>query len=264
MNSFKKEKQPLVSIVMPCYNAELFINSAIKSVIAQDYSNWELLIVDDGSTDKSLDIIKKFADNDCRIKYYKNKRASGSPSEPRNIALDKAMGRYIAFLDSDDLWFPSKLTNQISCFKKHDSVIVYSNYERINEEGVRSDRVISFRPLHTFASLLKGNDIVCSSAIIDIEAIGEKLFFKEIGHEDYEYWLRILKRGFSASNCGTTEVLYRIRKNSVSSNPIDALSWLWNIHFNELDLSMKTSIINIVHHIIKSFIKDIKQFTKHE
>lgn len=104
----------LVSIVTPCYNAERYIADTIASVQAQTYTKWEMMVVDDCSTDNSAEVIKRLAREDSRIKYFKTDKPSGSPTKPRNIALDKARGEYIAFLDADDLWLPQKLEEQLA------------------------------------------------------------------------------------------------------------------------------------------------------
>jgi glycosyltransferase involved in cell wall biosynthesis len=124
---------PLISIVTSCYNNVSFIAQTIESVLAQTYQNWEMIIVDDCSTDGSYAIAMEYASRDSRIKVYRTEHQSGSPVEPRNIGIQKATGRYIAFLDSDDVWLPNKLENQLKLFDNKDTAIVFSNYKKINE-----------------------------------------------------------------------------------------------------------------------------------
>lgn len=121
----------MFSIVMPCYNSGTYIHQAINSVRGQTYRDWELLVVDDGSTDNSADIIKGMEQTDGRIKYLKTNAPSGSPIVPRNIGVKNALGRYIAFLDSDDAWLPNKLERQMKMFEQYeDMAICFSNYEK--------------------------------------------------------------------------------------------------------------------------------------
>ena len=126
-----------VSVIMPVYNAEKYIAFAIDSVLAQSYSNWELLIVDDCSTDLSVSLVSNYVKKDDRVHLFHTDKPSGSPCEPRNIGIRYARGRYIAFLDSDDMWLPNKLEEQLKMFEGGKIAIVYSNYEKISEEAVR-------------------------------------------------------------------------------------------------------------------------------
>lgn len=221
----------LVSIVIPCYNCVFFVENTIKSVLLQSFRDWEMIIVDDCSTDGSDLIIKKYVNSDSRIKYLKTERPSGSPTKPRNIGIENARGRYIAFLDSDDMWLPNKLQEQIELLRKEDTAIVFSNYEKVNEEGMRDKRHVIAPLLVTYKKLLLGNAIGCLTAIYDTFKVG-KVFFTDINHEDYIMWLSILKQGYVARNTNTINALYRIREQSVSSNKLVALSWQWNIYIN--------------------------------
>lgn len=256
-------KGHLVSVIMPCFNSEHFLATAIESVINQTYTNWELIIVDDCSTDSSNQIIQSFSEKDIRVKYFCTNSPSGSPTLPRNIAINKSKGCYLAFLDSDDIWLPNKLYNQIKHLEENSTkniAISYTNYERISESGIRQNRQLTFRLEHTYESLLLGNDIVCSSAVINLKVLKDKRYFKKIGHEDYEYWLRILSEGFVASNCNSVEVLYRMRKESISSGRVKAFRWLWHIHKNELHHGILKSLYYINRHVLGHIKKNLKVF----
>lgn len=246
----------LVSIITPCYNSEAYISNTIESVISQTYVNWEMIIVDDCSTDKSADIIKKYAETDKRIIYIKTEVASGSPTLPRNVAISNARGRFIAFLDSDDIWEKDKLYLQLPQLMKKDVAIVYSYYEKITEEGERSGRIVKSAPIHTYSSLLYGNEIACLTAVVDITKVG-KVYFEKVGHEDYVMWLSILKMGFIAKNIPISLARYRVRKSSVSSNKMRAVKWVWNIYRN---IEKKTLLASIFYSLIdlsKSFKKSL-------
>ena len=182
---------PLVSIITPCYNAAPFISQAIESVLAQSFGDWEMIIVDDCSSDDSLLIIQEYARIDSRIRYLRTDKPSGSPTLPRNMGIKEAKGRYIAFLDSDDIWLPNKLSDQLKVFEKSEVAIVFSNYEKVNLDGERSGREIIAPCEVDYPLLLKGNCIGCLTAMYD-SALTGKIFFKEIGHEDYVCWLSIL------------------------------------------------------------------------
>lgn len=246
-----------MSIITPCYNAERFIAQAIESVLAQTYTDWEMLIVDDCSTDNSADIIKEYEERDCRIKYFKTDKPSGSPALPRNIAIENATGRYIAFLDSDDLWLPEKLEQQIPLFENESVAVVFSNYEKIKENGERSHRIVKAPARVDYKELLKGNVIGNLTGVYDTGKVGV-ISNKDIANEDYVLWLSILKRGYIAMNTETVEGLYRVTKGSVSSNKLRCFCWQWQIlrKVEQIKLSKTIYLIGVY------FIKGVKKFLK--
>lgn len=217
----------LVSIVMPCYNAEKYIEKAINSVICQSYSKWELLVVDDCSIDNSAQIVKKLAETDSRVKYFRLNENSGSPAAPRNVALKNALGSYIAFLDADDEWLPNKLKIQLEFMIDRDIKFSCTSYEIKFLNG----NSIKYVPPSevSYDDLLKNNSIGCLTAMIDKEIIKEDLF-PVMGHEDYALWLRVLSRGYKV--CAVPEVLaiYNKIESSVSSNKLRLISFYWNIY----------------------------------
>lgn len=245
----------LVSVIMPVYNAETFLNQSIQSVIDQSYQDWELLIVDDCSSDNSASLIQHFAESDKRIKYFKTDKPSGSPTLPRNIGIEKAQGRYIAFLDSDDVWLPHKLEEQLPLFKNKNTAIVFSNYEKITEEGKRNQRIVTAPRTTNYKQLLCGNVIGCLTAIYDTQKIG-KIYFESIHHEDYILWLAILKEGFIGRNTETVNALYRVRTQSVSSNKWKVLSWQWNIYINVEKVGYIKAIYYFMNYALKAYKKN--------
>lgn len=249
---------PLVSIIIPAYNAEAYIEGTLNSVKNQSYGNWELLIVDDCSTDGSAEIIKEYSEKDSRIKYFRTESRSGSPAVPRNIGIENARGRYVAFLDSDDLWLPEKLEKQIRVFQENaDAAIVFSYYEKISEEGVRSDRVVTSPELITYDRLLYSNVIGCLTGIYDTEKVG-KIYMRRIGHEDYAMWLEILKKGFVGVNTCDVQALRRVRSGSVSADKFKAALWQWNIYRNIECLSIFKAVCCFVVYAFKGIIKSMK------
>ena len=247
----------LVSIITPCYNSISFIAQAIESVLSQTYHHWEMIVVDDCSTDGSLDIINNYAKSDSRIKIYKTEQPSGSPVLPRNIAIKNAIGKYIAFLDSDDIWLPTKLEEQIQIFKTNpDTVVVFSYYEKISEEGKRSNRIVKSPKSVTYNKLLCGNVIGCLTGIYDTSIVG-KVYMKNIGHEDYAMWLNILKHQGIALNTNNVQALYRVRESSVSSNKFTAFRWTWNIYMNIEQLGYFKSFYCFMLYAIKAVMKNL-------
>jgi len=247
----------LVSIITPCYNSSKFITQTLESVLAQTYKNWEMILIDDCSNDSTVDIINEFIQKDERIKFFSTNENSGSPVNPRNIGIEKAQGRYIAFLDSDDIWLSTKLENQVRLFTNNNVAIVFSFYEKISEDGTRKNRVVVSPNYVSYKQLLKGNCIGCLTAVYDVEKIGKK-YFKYIGHEDYEYWLSMLRLGYIANNTNTVEALYRVRINSVSTDKLKSARWTWNIYNKILKLDLGQSIYYFYFYIMKSLGKYLK------
>ena len=243
-----------VSIIMPVYNAERFIDEAIDSVISQTYFDWELLIVDDCSTDKSSTIVKNYLRNDSRIRYLKTDKCSGSPAFPRNLGINEAKGRYIAFLDSDDIWLPNKLEDQLKVLVQPEIAIVFSNYEKIGWDSKRYGRKIIAPSIVDYLLLLKGNCIGCLTAMYDTVKVG-KVFFKNMGHEDYIMWLSILKKGYQARNTDTVAALYRVGGHSISSNKLKTMLWQWSILRNEEQLPIYKATFYFMYYMVKALKK---------
>lgn len=247
--------QEKVSVIMPVHNAEKYLSESISSVLQQTYPYWELLIVDDCSTDNSLAIINRYAVLDARIRCLKTDAPSGSPCLPRNLGIKAAQGRFIAFLDSDDCWLPNKLEQQLCLFGETGTIgLVFSDYEKMSEEGERNNRVIKAPMKVSYKQLLRGNVIGCLTAIYDTSKVG-KMFFMQHTHEDYILWLSILKKGFVAVNTGTVEALYRVRRNSVSSNKLKVLSWQWDIYRNIEKTGLLKAMYYFAHYAYKAYRK---------
>lgn len=242
---------------MPCYNSVVFILQAIESITKQTWKDWELLIVNDCSTDDSELIIRKFLQQDSRIRYFKTDKSSGSPVLPRNIGIENAKGRYIAFLDSDDAWLPNKLETQLKMFEQYeDMAICFSNYEKMTDKGERNNRIVQAPVITSYKQLLLGNVIGCLTAVYDTEKVG-KVFFQNHSHEDYILWLEILKKGYTARNTNTVEALYRVRENSVSSNKLKTLSWQWDIYRNVENIGLFRSCYYFMNYAYRAFKKSL-------
>ncbi len=226
---------------MPMHNSETFVGEAIESVLAQTYRQWELIVVDDDSTDNSLLTAKKYETIDPRISVMSNDRHLGMPSAPRNFGIRHANGRYIAFLDSDDCWLPTKLERQLSLFNDSKVAIVFSNYEKIDESGKRNNRIVRAPMLVNYRDMLHSNYIGNLTGMYDRNRVGTE-YMPDIPHEDYAFWLLILKKGYMAKNTGSVEALYRTRSKSVSSFKLLILPWQWNIYRKQEHLPFLKSI----------------------
>ena len=217
-----------VSIITPVYNSANFISITIQSVINQTYTNWEMLLVNDCSTDNSLEIIQAFADKDERIVVINNDQNLGQVKS-RNRAIDQASGRYIAMLDSDDVWHPEKLEKQIQFFKEQNCVIQHSYYEHIDESGQPLQKRVEAPHKINYFKLLESNFMGCLTVIYDTQEVG-KAFMPEVGkRDDWACWLSILKKGHEAYCIPEVLAYYRIRSKSLSSNKLKMLKYNWNI-----------------------------------
>ncbi|AOC94699.1 Putative teichuronic acid biosynthesis glycosyltransferase TuaG [Flavobacterium anhuiense] len=207
----------LVSILTPTYNTEKFIRATLESVQNQTYQNWEMILVDDASTDKTVSIIEEFAQNDSRVKLFKLPENRGN-GFARNAALEKATGKYIAYLDADDLWFSEKLEKQIQFLKMNNQPFTFSYYDSIDEEGNNlSRRVESPNPL-TYKELFFCNYVGNLTAIYDADYFGKIILETTQKRQDWRIWLTILKQIKIAKPVPEPLAFYRIRKNSVSSS----------------------------------------------
>jgi teichuronic acid biosynthesis glycosyltransferase TuaG len=213
----------LVSIIMPCFNSEDFISSAIDSVLSQTYTNWELLVCDDKSEDKSLMVINKYIELDPRIKLISNCYSKGAPGA-RNSALDSASGRYIAFLDSDDMWYSKKLEQQISFMSNHQIAFCYSYHDVMDENGFLIGTYLA--PSEVNLRKMKiSNFIPCLTVVYDSKILG-KIHQPAIEkRNDFALWLMILNGGAIKSAKCLPEVTAKYRSNSygLSSNKFDSL-----------------------------------------
>lgn len=228
-------EKPLVSIVTPCYNAGRFISQTINSVISQTYNNWEMIIVDDCSTDDSEQIISHYSDMDYRIKYIKLGKNSGSPAAPRNRAIQEAKGEIVAFLDADDLWKPNKLEVQLQKILDDGCDIVYSNGEMIDENNHYIRQMIKVKKTD-YKRTLKHDELSCSSVVIKKDLIGD-CRFENKKMEDLIFWLRVLKKtGAVAWNANAVLYSYRVVGNSRSRNKIEIIKSFWNVLRKEENL----------------------------
>lgn len=251
-----RNNKPLVSVIMPMHNSEPYIADAIKSVQAQTYKNWELIVIDDASTDASRDIVRQYMENDARISLLINPRPIGMPSEPRNYGIKSANGSFIAFLDSDDMWLPSKLAQQLPLFRDNRTAVVYSDYEKIDEKGNRSARVVMAPPMLDYQKLLYSNYIGNLTGIFDVRKVG-KNYFEQIRHEDYAFWLSVLKNGYIARSTQTITALYRVCPSSLSSNKLKLLSWQWNVLRNVEHISFIRSVGYYATYAYNAFFKNL-------
>lgn len=224
----------LVSIITPTYNCIDFIEQTYASIKKQSYKNWEWIVTDDCSTDGSYEYLVKIATEDSRVKVFRNTNNKGA-AVSRNKSIEESAGRFIAFLDSDDLWEDNKLEQQIKFMLKNDFSFTYTDYCFMSEDGVLKDKVRKVPVDVNYNSLLKENIIGCLTAIYDTKEIGKVYMPLIRKRQDYGLWLNILRIIPKAHKCPGVLGIYRVRTNSVSSNKINLLKYnfeLFNKHQN--------------------------------
>ena len=244
----------LVSIITPSYNSAKFIKQCIESVIAQTYTNWEMLIVDDYSADNSLQILKKY--NDKRIQLIELDENVGA-SESRNVAIRKAKGKYIAFLDSDDLWDPQKLEKQISFMEKEDIAFSFSTYQPMSDDESKLYSIIHAPKIVTYSSYLKKTIIGCLTVIIDREKTGGFEMPNIRSSHDMALWLLIMRRGFDAYGLDENLARYRIVSTSNTANKWRAAKDVWMVYRQFEKLSFFYSIWCFLNYAFNAIIKRI-------
>ncbi len=230
----------MVSIITPSHNAELFIAQTIKSVLAQTYQEWEMIIVDDLSSDNTLQVIEIYTNIDPRIKLIKSEQQSG-PADTRNKAIQAAQGRYIAFLDADDLWMAQKLEKQIAFMVQYDLAFTYSSYKVVNEKSEALTTFVTL-PEISYKSMLKTCSVGCLTAIYDTEKLGKMYMPNLPKRQDYALWLTIMKKIGTTQGIVEPLAYYRTGKTSVSSNKINAAAWQWKVYRNVEQLGLIKSI----------------------
>lgn len=222
-------KSDLVSVITPVYNAEKLVGETIQSVLNQTYQNWEMLLVDDCSKDNSKEVIETFSKTDARIRYIKLEVNSGA-AVARNIAIKKANGRYIAFLDSDDLWKRDKLEKQIAFMKNNNIGFSFTSYEVMKEDGTLINRYIKAPKKISYNAYLRNTIIGCLTVVIDREIIGNFSMVNIRKNQDMATWLNILKRCHYAYGINENLAIYRLVDGSISNNKVNAAKSVWNTY----------------------------------
>lgn len=217
--------QDLISIITPVFNAADYLEATIASVQAQTHEHWEMIVVDDCSTDPTVKIIERAAALDPRIRlirHYKN----GGPAAARNSALDAATGRWIAFLDSDDLWLPQKLELQIIFQRHHSAKLTFTEFRRITSDGRQVGRLIEIPERIGYRQLLCNTVIATSTVVVDREKSG-KFRMKAMYYDDFGCWLDLLRDGDIAFGLQADLMRYRMVSQSVSRNKKNSAYQVW-------------------------------------
>ena len=233
----------LVSIITPVYDCEKYIRQTIESVQAQTYTNWEMLLADDCSPDNSAEIIAEYAKNDSRIKYIKLPQ-NGGAALTRNAALEQAKGRYIAYLDADDIWLPEKLEKQIEYMTKNNVVFTCCDYEKIENDGTPLNKVVHMPKTISYERLLRNTIIQTVGVIVDTDGVDRSLLVMPNVRrgQDSATWLQMLRNGVKFF--GQNEVLAQYRRvpQSLSANKLNAMKRTWYLYRGVEKLSVPKSL----------------------
>lgn len=234
-----KEK---VSIITPTFNSEKYINETIVSVQNQTFTEWKMIIVDDCSTDHTCKIVEDLAENDSRIQLIRQ-NVNGGAAKARNRALELSTGRYVAYLDADDLWMPTKLERQIAFMENNQYGFSCTSYEVIDDDGMSMNKYIHMLPYVTYKGFLTNNLLQTVGIMVDLTIVSKSCLVMPNmrRRQDAATWLQVLKSG---QNCyGLDEVLakYRRSEDSLSSNKVKAVKGVWFLYRNVEHLSLSFS-----------------------
>lgn len=250
----ESEKMPLVSVVMPAYNKEKYIAKAINSVIDQTIADWELIVIDDCSTDGTRDVIAALAANDPRIRFVCNEVNLGAAGT-RNKALDMCRGEYVALLDADDIWYPEKLAKQIALLRESDADLAYSSYKviRKGDKEISSDYIVPEKV--SLRDMLRQNWIGCSTVLMTGTVARSCRFTAEFYHEDYVFCLQMLQHG--ARFVGVTDVLgeYSYYPDSRSGNKLASAKSRWDVYRRYMKLSVAGCLWYMLQYAIGGVLK---------
>jgi teichuronic acid biosynthesis glycosyltransferase TuaG len=244
----------LVSIITPTYNSAKYIAETIQSVQNQTHRDWQMIIIDDCSKDETVEIIQNFMDEDSRIHLFQLNKNSGA-AKARNFGIEKLTGKYMTFLDADDIWFTDFIENSIKTINEKKINFVFSSYKRSNEnlEFIYSDFIVPEKV--TYTDILKTNSISCLTAFINVEALGIKKMPDVLKRQDMGLWLQYLKEIPFAYGIQEPKAIYRIRENSLSRNKKNLLKYQWQFYREVEKLSFLSSMYYMLHWMYRGFMK---------
>ena len=236
---------PLISIVIPVHNAEKYIGKTIESVKAQTYTNWEILLVDDCSSDNSVEVITPYLEDD-RISLIKNSE-NLKAAKSRNRGIEAAKGQLLAFLDADDIWDKDKLQREAEFIKTKDCAFAYTSYEFGDEEAKGTGKYVKVLPVLDYKKALSRTIIFTSTVMFNLEKISkEEIMMPDVPSEDTATWWKILKKGYRAYGLDESLTIYRRPEKSLSSNKLVAIKRIWFLYRKVEKLGFFSSAFNFV------------------
>ena len=252
---------PLVSIITPTFNSQEFLEQTINSILDQSYKNWELILVDDASSDNTLQIINEYISHYNNIILLQNKSNQGA-GVSRNKGILAAKGDYIAFLDADDLWKPNKLELQINYMLKNKLDVCFSSYDLIDEDGNKLNKRVNALEKLTYKKLLRSNYLGNLTGIYNCKTLGKIQSPKLRKRQDWLLWLAAIKKsGKPAVGIQESLAFYRVRKNSISSNKIDLIKYNFQVYYKGLGFSLLKSAGYFILFLFEQFFIKSKQIS---
>ena len=248
-----------ISIVVPVYNAEKYIEETMDSVLAQTYRNWELLLVLNGCVDASEEVVNRYkerhSDRDIRIIVETENKGAAMA---RNRGVNEASGRYIAYVDADDLWKPEKLEHLLRFMQEKDAAFVCSGYEFADENAEGTGKVVHVPATLNYRQALKNTTIFTSTVMFDTAKLPkEKIQMPVIKSEDTALWWKLLREGHVVYGLDENLVLYRRPKKSLSSNKLEAIRRIWNLYRKSEKLSVPYSAYNFCFWAVRAVIRRV-------
>ena len=236
----------LISIVVPVYNASRFLDETIKTVREQTIDNWELIFIDDCSTDSSDEIIKQYMKIDKRIKYFRQEQ-NGGPALARNRGIEEAKGNFLCFLDADDIWDKDKLEKQLNFMLEKNIAFSYTSYEFVTFDGKQTGKKVQAKEVMTYKEILKNNIISTITVMFNLDLIDKNLIkmpnLKYV--EDTATWFKILRNGYKAYGLKDVYSYYRRTSNTESSNKFKTQKRLWNLYRKEEKMGFFKSLYTL-------------------
>ncbi len=244
----------MVSIVTPVYNVAGYIEDTIRSVLSQTYAGWEWILVDDHSGDESTSIIEKYL-SDERIRLIKLDKNSGA-ANARNEGIRQARGRYLAFLDADDIWLPKKLEKQLEFIKEKEAAFTYTSYEFGDVNADPTGRIVKVLPELNYRKALSRTIVFTTTVLFDLDLIPkDKVMMKSIPSEDTATWWRIMREGYTAYGLLEVLAIYRRPESSLSSNKVNAIKRIWNLYRKEENLGIVSSVFYFIFWALRATIR---------
>lgn len=236
MQTNEAGRKPMVSVIMPAYNSEAYIETAIRSVQEQTVADWELLVIEDGSKDTTPELVAKLAAEDPRIRLLPNEKNMGT-ARSRNRGMDLCCGQYVAFLDSDDWWHPTKLEKQLALAQTSGADILYTSYAIVDDAGEKRCPDFVVPETTDLKRMLRCSEIGCSTVMLS-EKVKNARFAENFYHEDYAMWLTLLQKGTKAAGVSEVLVDYRYHADSRAADKFSSAKRRWRIYRDLLKLSV--------------------------
>lgn len=252
---------PIVSVIMPCFNSEKFIEASIQSVLNQTFKDFELIVIDGGSSDNTIKIINKLASTDTRLSLLENLEDQG-PAHARYMGINKSKGTYISFLDADDLWLNNKLNLQINFMNENDVAFSYTKYRTINETGSKTGCLTPMYKSYNFTQALGRRGIGTLTVVIKKSMLTKDIIenFGKSHGEEYLWWLLILKKGTVAHLLNMDTARYRKVGNSLSTHRLSHQKTLWHTYRNEINLTFFSSVFFYTSYVFDASLRKIVVF----